>query len=110
MPSAALSATTDITSEAHHHNLALMPEQLHASAGTIDAFSGRTSLRLAVTDRLPLSGQIAPGLSVLSCLGARGLTNALFLGDDLVRRLSGRPALMDMPLQVALDPKRLRAR
>ena len=106
----ALSATTDITSEAHHHNLALMPEQLHASAGTIDAFSGRTSLRLAVTDRLPLSGQIAPGLSVLSCLGARGLTNALFLGDDLVRRLSGRPALMDMPLQAALDPKRLRAR
>jgi hypothetical protein len=34
----------------------------------------------------------------------------LFLGDDLVRRLSGRPALMDMPLQAALDPKRLRAR
>jgi tRNA 5-methylaminomethyl-2-thiouridine biosynthesis bifunctional protein len=104
-----LSATTDITVEAHHHNLALMPEQLHSLAGDVDEFLGRTSLRLAVTDRLPLSGQIVPGLSVLSCLGARGLTNALFLADDLVRRLSGRPALMDIPLQAALDPMRLRA-
>ncbi len=105
----ALSATTDITNDAHHHNLALMPKILQAQAPEISRFSGRTSLRLAVTDRLPLSGEIAPGLSVLSCLGARGLTNALFLADDLVRRISGRPALIDIPLQHALDPKRLRS-
>ncbi len=103
------SAKTDITNDGHQHNLALMPELLQAQAPATSRFSGRTSLRLAATDRLPLSGEIAPGLSVLSCLGARGLTNALFLADDLVRRISGRPALMDTQLQHALDPKRLRS-
>ena len=103
------SANLEITQAAHTHNTALMPPAL-ALYMPSDGLRGRVSCRLATSDRWPLSGQYAPGISILSALGARGLTLAPLLGEVLARQLAGRPMGLDREIIEIIDPLRFARR
>ena len=83
-----------------------MPVELRALAGQPAGWEGRTSRRLSYPDRLPLAGQIAPGLSVVSALGARGLTLARLIGKSVAHEISGRPPILPYQIMKALHPQR----
>ena len=99
-------ADTSVSQKGHFHNLALMPVELRALAGQPSGWEGRTSLRLAYPDRLPVAGLIAPGLSVVSALGARGLTLAKLIGKSVAHEISGRPPILPYQIMKALNPQR----
>lgn len=95
-----------VTQAGHLHNLDLMPAELRGLAGSLSDWQGRTSRRLAYPDRLPLAGRLAPGLSVLSALGARGLTLAGLLGKSVARQVAGQTPLLPYQTMTALNPQR----
>ena len=83
-----------------------MPVELRSLAGQPFVWDGRTSRRLAYPDRLPLAGLIAPGLSVVGALGARGLTLARLIGKSVAHDISGRPPVLPYQIMMALHPRR----
>ena len=97
---------TAVSQKGHFHNLALMPVELRALAGQPSGWEGRTSRRLAYPDRLPVAGLIAPGLSVVGALGARGLTLARLIGKSVAHEISGRPPVLPYQIMQALHPQR----
>ena len=99
-------ADTAVSQKGHLHNLELMPVELRQLAGLASEWQGRTSRRLAYPDRLPLAGNITPGLSVVSALGARGLTLASLIGKSLAHEIAGRPSILPYHIMMALHPQR----
>ena len=102
-------ASLDITDDAHIHNISLMPEALRKGA-EIRGLRGRVSRRLATSDRWPLLGAYGDNLSIISALGARGLTLAPLLGEVLARQLAGRPAGIDSDIIDMIAPNRFQKR
>ncbi len=99
-------ADTAVSQKGHLHNLELMPVELRQLAGQPSGWQGRTSRRLAYPDRLPLAGKITPGLSVVSALGARGLTLAMLIGKSVAHEIAGRPSILPYQIMKALHPQR----
>ena len=99
-------ADTAVSQKGHLHNLELMPVELRQLAGQTSEWQGRTSRRLAYPDRLPMVGKITPGLSVVSALGARGLTLASLIGKSLAHEIAGRPSILPYQIMMALHPQR----
>ena len=99
-------ADTAVSQKGHLHNLELMPVELRQLAGQPSGWQGRTSRRLAYPDRLPLAGKITPGLSVVSALGARGLTLARLIGKSVAHEIAGRPSILPYQIMMALHPQR----
>jgi len=99
-------ADTEVSQKGHIHNLELMPVDLRNFAGQSSGWHGRTSRRLACPDRLPLAGLIAPGLYVVSALGARGLTLGRLIGKSIAHEIAGRPAILPYRIMNALNPQR----
>ena len=86
-----------------------MPEALRMGA-EIRGLKGRVSRRLATSDRWPLLGAYGDNLSIISALGARGLTLAPLLGEVLARQLAGRPAGIDSEIIDMITPVRFQKR
>lgn len=86
---------------------AMLPDTAQALADgpALEAWAG---VRCASPDRLPLAGRWAPGLWLLTALGARGLTLAPLAAELLAARLHGEPLPVPARLAAALDPQRLR--
>ncbi len=99
-------ADTAVSQKGHLHNLELMPVELRQLAGQPSGWQGRTSRRLAYPDRLPVAGNIIPGLSVVSALGARGLTLARLIGKSVAHEIAGRPSILPYQIMMALHPQR----
>ena len=99
-------ADTAVSQKGHLHNLELMPLELRQLAGQPFGWQGRTSRRLAYPDRLPVAGKITPGLSVVSALGARGLTLARLIGKSVAHEIAGRPSILPYQTMMALHPQR----
>ena len=97
---------TAVTAAGHLHNLELMPSELRDLAGDPSAWRGRTSRRLAYPDRLPLAGPLMPGVSVVSALGARGLTLASLIGKSVARQITGQVPLLPYQIMSGLNPQR----
>ena len=95
-----------VTEAGHLHNIELMPHELRRLAGDPSGWRGRTSRRLAYPDRLPLAGPLIPGVSVVSALGARGLTLANLIGKSVARQLAGHLPLLPYQLMSGLNPQR----
>lgn len=100
------SGSIAVTPAGHLHNLELMPAELRGLAGHSSGWQGRTSRRLAYPDRVPLAGPLVPGISVVSALGARGLTLARLIGKSIARQIVGRPPLLSYQVMTALNPQR----
>ena len=96
----------NVTFARHDYNLNLMPKNFVSFDIDKNKLKGRTSIRLATSDRMPLAGEIFPGVSILSALGSRGLTNSLLLGKLVVSNISGNPMILDDDIKKLVNPKR----
>ena len=97
----------NVTFARHDYNLNLMPKNFVSFDIDKNKLKGRTSIRLATSDRMPLAGEIFPGVSILSALGSRGLTNSLLLGKLVVSNISGNPMILDDDIKKLVNPKRI---
>jgi len=68
------------------------------------------AVRAATPDRLPILGQVRPGVSVLGGLGSRGFAHAPLLADALVSELTGGGAVLEQAGLETLAPSRFAER
>ncbi|MBL8485820.1 MAG: bifunctional tRNA (5-methylaminomethyl-2-thiouridine)(34)-methyltransferase MnmD/FAD-dependent 5-carboxymethylaminomethyl-2-thiouridine(34) oxidoreductase MnmC [Rhodocyclaceae bacterium] len=92
----------------HRENLLRLEAILPGfAAGTAPgALAGRVGFRPMSPDRLPLAGNLAPGLWVLGGFGARGLVWSQLCAELLASRMTGDPLPLEADLVAALDPDR----
>ncbi|HYD28055.1 tRNA (5-methylaminomethyl-2-thiouridine)(34)-methyltransferase MnmD [Brevundimonas sp.] len=74
-----------------------------AKAGNLGS---RTAIRATTPDRLPLSGEAAPGLFVLTGLGSRGFCVAPLLAEHVAALAVGTPSPLPAALSARVEPKR----
>ena len=68
---------------------------------------GRASIRAATRDRMPMAGEVEPGLYALTGLGSRGFTTAPLLAEHVAALCLGAPSPLARDLAALVDPKRL---
>ncbi|HEX8569416.1 MAG TPA: tRNA (5-methylaminomethyl-2-thiouridine)(34)-methyltransferase MnmD [Caulobacteraceae bacterium] len=104
-------AETDVRPEDDARNLAALaarrPKLAEAAASA--GLTGRASVRAATRDRLPLAGEVAPGLFVLGGLGGRGFTTAPLLAEHVAALAVGAPSPLPQALAAAVAPTRFAA-
>nr|WP_315242523.1 tRNA (5-methylaminomethyl-2-thiouridine)(34)-methyltransferase MnmD [uncultured Albidiferax sp.] len=105
-------AVASITATDHQANWerlqVLLPEAATAlqgqfEDGTVQAWAG---IRCAAPDRLPMVGQIAPGLWASTAMGSRGLSFAHLCAELLAAQLHGEPWPVEKKAAAALDVRR----
>jgi tRNA 5-methylaminomethyl-2-thiouridine biosynthesis bifunctional protein len=69
---------------------------------------GRVAFRAVVPDRLPIVGEIAPGVYCAIAFGSRGLVWAALAGELIGSMLEGEPMPIEGRLVDALSPARFR--
>ncbi len=95
-------------------NLAAVRARLPGFAAALAAAPRRSwaAVRAATADYLPIAGEVAPGLFVLTGLGSRGFTMAPLLGEHVAAAALGAPSPLPARAQALVSPDRfdLRAR
>jgi len=93
-------------------NLETLRSRAPGLAGRLDGrpLQGRASVRAATADRLPLAGELEPGLFVLGGLGGRGFGWAPLLAEHVAARAMGAPSPLPLDAAAAVDPARFAAR
>lgn len=105
----------DVLESSHRQNLdalsSIAPE-LSARINLATAF-GRSSVRVAAKDRLPIAGVASPKASeegprffVLGALGSRGFTTAHWLAEHIASLACGEPSPLERDVSAAVSPKR----
>lgn len=91
-------------------NLATLAAMLPEAAQSAEkATRSRAAVRVTTRDHLPVAGQVAPSLYLLSGLGARGLCLAPWLGMALVGQFLGTGSVFGVALKPLLAPERFGA-
>jgi tRNA 5-methylaminomethyl-2-thiouridine biosynthesis bifunctional protein len=105
------SAETDVRKQDNDRNLAALAQGLPHLAAELagQVIEGRAAVRVATADRLPVAGQIAPGLWALTALGSRGFTTAPLLAEHLAAEILGRPSPLPARLIALISPNREQA-
>jgi tRNA 5-methylaminomethyl-2-thiouridine biosynthesis bifunctional protein len=109
----------DVLASGHQQNLdslsGIAPE-LSARINLATAF-GRSSVRVAAQDRLPIAGPASPkaseegpGFFVLGALGSRGFTTAHWLAEHVASLACGEPSPLERDVAAAVSPKRFAQR
>jgi tRNA 5-methylaminomethyl-2-thiouridine biosynthesis bifunctional protein len=100
---------TDTRPDSTADNRRRLAERLPDLAARIAGLESRSraAVRATTADRLPLVGEIAPGLFVLTGLGSRGLCLAPLLGEHLAATMSGTPSPLPGGLVTRIDPTRV---
>ena len=104
-----------VTLENHRLNrdkLAVIAPNL---AGHIDinTASGRSSVRAATPDQLPVVGAVegeGPGKFILCALGSRGFTTAFLCAEIIASQACGEPSPVEIDVAIALAPDRFAKR
>ncbi len=96
-----------VTPQNHRYNA----EEANAASQDVvgevsSTWHGRTSLRATTRDRLPLAGEVAPGLWVNTGHGARGMLSAPYAAAAVAAALTGEPMPMQQSMWQALSPLR----
>jgi tRNA 5-methylaminomethyl-2-thiouridine biosynthesis bifunctional protein len=73
------------------------------------AAEGRASIRATTPDRMPIVGEIAPGLFVLTGLGSRGFTTAPLLAEHVAAVVLGAPSPLPADCAGLISPARFGA-
>jgi tRNA 5-methylaminomethyl-2-thiouridine biosynthesis bifunctional protein len=75
---------------------------------SVEAVSGRASLRALLPDRLPMVGAVSgqAGLYVAAGYASRGVVWAGLLGEALADRMTGQPVALELELMQAIAPER----
>lgn len=71
-----------------------------------DTMRGRVSYRTATPDRLPMAGEVRPGLWSMVGLGSRGAALSPLLAEALAARLMGTPNPLPLSVQAIINPDR----
>ena len=66
----------------------------------------RAAVRASCPDHMPLAGEAAPGLFVLTGFGGRGFTLAPLLAEEVAAAVTGAPRPLVRALARRLDPRR----
>ena len=92
----------------HRENLARLEALLPGFAAGCDAetLGGRVAWRTTTPDRLPVFGELEPGLHAATGLGSRGLLWAPLGAELLAARLTEEPLPLERELAAAVDPAR----
>ncbi len=101
---------TEVLAEDHARNLQTLAQaftDLAAAASTLP-LEGRAALRAATRDRMPIAGEVIPGVYVLSGLGSRGFTTAPILAEYIASLLTMPPSPLPYANQAIVDTSRLR--
>jgi tRNA 5-methylaminomethyl-2-thiouridine biosynthesis bifunctional protein len=93
-------------------NLTALAARLPVLAGRLDSarIEGRASVRATTPDRLPIAGEIGPGLFALGGLGSRGFTVAPLLGEHVAAMALGAPSPLPAALARIIGPDRFAER
>jgi tRNA 5-methylaminomethyl-2-thiouridine biosynthesis bifunctional protein len=102
----------EATAEAHGRNLAGLSALAPSLAAAVDPGTtwGRASVRVATPDRLPLAGELAPGLHALGALGSRGFSTAWLCGEVIASHILCEPGPLDDVTLDAIAPLRFARR
>jgi tRNA 5-methylaminomethyl-2-thiouridine biosynthesis bifunctional protein len=73
-------------------------------------FENRVAFRSVTPDRLPVAGEIAPGVYGAFAYGSRGLIWAVLAAELIASRLEGEPLPLEGKLADAMDPLRFARR
>lgn len=78
----------------HDRNLATLAAALPALHARIASapLDGRAAIRAATPDRMPLAGELAPGLFALTGFGSRGFSQAPLLAEHVAALAVGAPS------------------
>lgn len=103
--------TPAVADGASARNRAALAAALPARAATVEqappsAHGRRVAVRATTPDRLPLCGEWAHGLYVLTGMGSRGFCVAPLLGEHLAATITGRPSPLPTDMARRLDPRR----
>lgn len=103
-------ASTDARAEDDRRNLESLRAVLPHLAARLEAArrQGRAAVRAVTPDRLPLGGEVAPGLFVLTGLGSRGFCLAPLLAEHLAALVTGAPTPVPAPFADLVAPSRFR--
>jgi tRNA 5-methylaminomethyl-2-thiouridine biosynthesis bifunctional protein len=105
---------TDATSSAEDdaRNLAALGARLPALARRVAEgdIRGRAAIRATTPDRMPLAGEIGPGLYVLGGFGSRGFALAPSLSEHLAAVILGAPSPLPSTLAPVVAPGRFAER
>lgn len=105
-------AGSDLREGDHARNLATLSATLPclgAQAGALP-LSGRASVRAVTPDRLPVAGEIGPGLFGLTGFGSRGFSLAPLLAEHVAALVAGAPSPISRRAADLLAPGRFAAR
>ena len=105
-------ATDDPRAVDDQRNLAALAARLPALARRLEGVltHGRASVRATTPDRLPIAGEIEPGLLALGGLGSRGFTAAPLLAEHVAALALGAPSPLPAPLARIVGPDRFAER
>jgi tRNA 5-methylaminomethyl-2-thiouridine biosynthesis bifunctional protein len=101
-------AASDPRPEDDRRNLELLARARPGLAAALAGrpLTGRASVRAATPDRLPVCGEIGPGLFVLGGLGSRGFSFAPLLAEHLAATLAGAPSPLPREAAALVAPGR----
>jgi tRNA 5-methylaminomethyl-2-thiouridine biosynthesis bifunctional protein len=88
--------------------LAVLRPALAAALASAPA-RGRASIRATTPDRMPIAGELAPGLFVLTGLGSRGFTTAPLLAEHVAALVLDAPSPLPAEGAALVSPARFRA-
>ena len=97
---------SDGATEANLRTLAARLPQLASRVEATARTGRRAAVRATTPDRLPLAGELAPGLFVLTGLGSRGFCVAPLLAEHLAALATGAPSPLPASLAARVGPKR----
>ena len=99
----------ETTAAASDRNLQTLQARLPGLGARVDAADGvrnRAAIRATTPDRLPLAGEMASGLFVLTGLGSRGFCVAPLLAEHVAALATGAPSPLPAALAARIDPGR----
>ena len=102
-------AAVETSAAASARNLQALETRLPALAARVAAAGtvrNRAAIRATTPDRLPLAGDLAPGLFVLTGLGSRGFCVAPLLAEHVAALAAGAPSPLPASLAARIEPKR----
>lgn len=105
-------AGADLRDEDHRRNLATMTQALPVLAAQLAGrpLEGRASVRAVTPDRLPIAGEIAPGLYALTGFGSRGFSLAPLLAEHVAALALGAPSPIGLAQAELVTPVRFARR
>lgn len=98
--------TTAAASARNLQSLEARLPQLATRVAAAGAVRSRAAIRATTPDRLPIAGELAPGLFALTGLGSRGFCVAPLLAEHVAALATGAPSPLPAALAARVGPKR----